>query len=120
GAVIDRETTPFIDIEVTATSTDGSTSTGTFRVAVGDANEFDIGPVTDADGADNFVQENSVGGTVVGVTAFAEDPDATDTVSYSITDSRFDIDPDTGVITVADGAVIDRETTPYIDIEVTA
>ncbi|GAB2203453.1 hypothetical protein ROS1_02680 [Roseibium sp. ROS1] len=120
GAVIDRETTPFIDIEVTATSTDGSTSTGTFRITVGDANEFDIGPVTDVDGADNFVQENSAGGTVVGVTAFAEDPDAADTVSYSITDSRFDIDPDTGVITVADGAVIDRETTPYIDIEVTA
>ncbi|MCR9284223.1 MAG: cadherin repeat domain-containing protein, partial [Rhodobacteraceae bacterium] len=120
GAVIDRETTPYIDIEVTATSTDGSTSTGTFRITVGDENEFDIGPVTDVDGADNFVQENSAGGTVVGVTAFAEDPDATDTVTYSITDSRFDIDPDTGVITVADGAVIDRETTPYIDIEVTA
>ena len=120
GAVIDRETTPFIDIEVTATSTDGSTSTETFRVTVGDENEFEIGPVTDVDGASNFVEENSAGGTVVGVTAFADDPDATDTVTYSITDTRFEIDPDTGVITVADGAIIDRETTPFIDIEVTA
>ncbi|MHA7776543.1 cadherin domain-containing protein [Roseibium sp. M-1] len=120
GAVIDREATPFIDIEVTATSTDGSTSTGTFRVTVGDENEFDIGPVTDVDATDNFVMENSAGGTVVGVTAFAEDPDATDTVTYSITDSRFVIDPDTGVISVANGAVIDREATPFIDIEVTA
>nr|WP_282449339.1 cadherin domain-containing protein [Roseibium sp. CAU 1639] len=120
GAVIDQETTPHIDIEVTATSSDGSTSTGTFRVEIGDENEFSIGPVTDIDGDRNFVQENSAGGTVVGVTAFASDPDAGDTVTYSITDDRFEIDPDTGVITVADGAVIDHEATPFIDIEVTA
>ncbi|MEO9776810.1 cadherin domain-containing protein [Roseibium sp.] len=120
GAVLDHETTPFIDIEVTATSTDGSTSTGTFRVTVGDENEAPIGPVTDTDTVTNSVQENASGGTVVGVTAFAEDPDGTDTVSYSITDDRFEIDPDTGVITVTDGAVLDHETTPFIDIEVTA
>ena len=120
GAVIDRETTPFIDVEVTATSSDGSTSQGTFRITVGDENEFDIGPVTDVDDTGNFVQENAGEGTVVGVTAFATDPDATDTVTYSITDPRFEIDPDTGVITVADGAVIDREATPFIDVEVTA
>ncbi|POF28505.1 cadherin domain-containing protein [Roseibium marinum] len=120
GAVIDRETTPLIDLEVTATSSDGTTSTGSFEITVGDENEFPIGPVSDVDTVTNTVQENASGGTVVGVTAFAQDPDSTDTVTYSITDDRFEIDPDTGVITVADGAVIDRETTPVIDLEVTA
>ncbi|MEP5419344.1 MAG: cadherin domain-containing protein [Roseibium sp.] len=120
GAVVDHEATPFIDVDVTATSSDGSTSTETFRITVGDENEFGIGPVTDEDDTANFVQENSAGGTVVGVTALATDPDATDTVTYSITDDRFEIDENTGVIIVADGAVIDRETTEFIDIEVTA
>jgi hypothetical protein len=121
GAVIDREETPFIDVTVQATSTDGTTSQETFRVEVGDENEFEIGPVTDVDGDTNFVEENSDGGTIVGVTAFAEDPDATDTVSYEIIgDSPFVIDPATGVITVAPGAEIDREETPFIDVTVQA
>ena len=100
GAVIDREATAFIDIEVTATSTDGSTSTGTFRVNIGDEDEYDIGPVSDSDTTLNSVAENGAGGEYVGITAFAEDPDATDSVTYSITDDRFEIDPDTGVLTV--------------------
>ncbi len=121
GAVIDREETPFIDVTVRATSTDGTTSQETFRVDVGDENEFPIGPVTDVDDDTNFVEENSDGGTVVGVTAFAEDPDATDTVTYEIIgDTPFVIDPTTGVITVAPGADIDRETTPFIDVTVQA
>ncbi|MGS4886538.1 cadherin domain-containing protein [Roseibium sp. MB-4] len=121
GAVIDREETPFIDVTVRATSTDGTTSQETFRVDVGDENEFAIGPVTDVDDDTNFVEENSDGGTVVGVTAFAEDPDATDTVTYEITgDTPFVIDPTTGVITVAPGADIDRETTPFVDVTVQA
>ena len=47
---------------------------------------------------------------MVGVTAFADDADGTDTVSYSLDDDaggRFAIDANTGVVTVAGG--IDRE-----------
>ncbi|WP_157738947.1 cadherin domain-containing protein [Labrenzia sp. VG12] len=120
GAVIDREATAFIDIEVTATSTDGSTSTGTFRVNIGDEDEYDIGPVSDSDTTLNSVAENGAGGEYVGITAFAEDPDATDSVTYSITDDRFEIDPDTGVLTVKDGVSFDHEATPTVDVEVTA
>ncbi|WP_353621132.1 cadherin domain-containing protein [Labrenzia sp. R4_2] len=122
GAEIDRETTPFFDVTVQATSTDGSTSQATFRIEVGDEDEFDIGPVTDTDNADNFVNEDAVGGTVVGVTAFAEDPDATDTVTYELTDGndRFEIDETTGVITVKDGAQFDAETEPTVDVTVKA
>ena len=49
-------------------------------------------------------------GTAVGITAFADDADGTDTVSYSLDDDaggRFAIDANTGVVTVAGG--IDRE-----------
>ncbi len=120
GAEMDAETTSSIDLEVTATSTDGSTSTGTFTIEISDENEFSIGPVSDTDGEANVVAENSAAGTVVGVTAFATDPDATDTVSYSIEDDRFEIDPETGVITVAEGAELDAEMTSSIDLEVTA
>ncbi|MFD1695782.1 beta strand repeat-containing protein [Roseibium aestuarii] len=120
GAVLDAETTSSIDLVVTATSTDGSTSQATFTITISDENEFAIGPVSDVDGTENTVAENSAGGTVVGITAFAEDADATDTVTYSITDTRFVIDPNTGVVTVADGAVLDAETTSSIDLVVTA
>ena len=54
--------------------------------------------------------ENATNGTPVGITAFANDADGTDTVSYSLDDNaggRFAIDATTGVVTVA--GAIDRE-----------
>ena len=73
---------------------------GTFTITIGDENEFPIGPVTDSDTTGNEVSEFATGGEYTGVTAFADDPDVTDVVSYEITggDDRFEIDPDTGVI----------------------
>src|SRR5207247_521087 len=60
--------------------------------------------------------------TVVGVTAFASDADATtNTVSYSLIDSaggKFAIDPTTGVVTVA--GAIDREADASLNITVRA
>ena len=59
---------------------------------------------------DRRVAENSVVGTTVGVTAFSDDADATDTITYSLDDNdggRFAIDSTTGIVTVAGG--IDRE-----------
>ncbi|MTI42008.1 cadherin repeat domain-containing protein, partial [Roseibium hamelinense] len=99
GADLDRETTPTIDVEVTATSTDGSTSSKTFTIEVGDDNtEFSIGPVTDKDDASNQISETADGGENTGITAFAEDQDATDTVTYELSgDDRFEIDENSGV-----------------------
>jgi Ca2+-binding RTX toxin-like protein len=57
------------------------------------------------------VIENAAGGTVVG-TVTGTDPDAGDVLTYSLADSaggRFAIDAQTGVITVAEGAVLDFE-----------
>ena len=55
------------------------------------------------------------------MTAFADDADGTDTVSYSLDDDaggRFTIDANTGVVTVAGG--IDREAAASYDITVRA
>ena len=65
--------------------------------------------------------ENAVNGTVVGVTAFADDTDGTDTVSYALDDDasgRFAIHATTGVVTVAGG--INREAAGSYDITVRA
>ena len=122
GANIDFESATSHTIEVTATSTDGSTSAQSFTISVNDANEM-VGTVVDTDAATNEVTENATGGTVVGITAFADDPDAGDTVSYSLSSnpgSLFQIDPTSGVVTVAPGANIDFESATSHTIEVTA
>ena len=56
--------------------------------------------------------ENAADGTVVGVVS-ATDPDAGDALTYALLDDaggRFTIDPTSGAITVANGALLDYET----------
>ena len=110
AAVLDAEVSLQQVIVVEALSSDGSTSSEFFTIAVNDVNEAPIGPVTDADGGANQVDEN-LAGALVGVTASATDPDATATVSYSLLDSaggRFVIDANTGVVRTA--IMLDAET----------
>jgi Ca2+-binding RTX toxin-like protein len=60
------------------------------------------------------VDENAPNGTVVGTVA-ATDPDQGDVLTYSLTNNaggRFAIDPSTGIITVANGSLLDYETSP--------
>ena len=66
-----------------ATSSDTSSTTRTFTIAIGDVDEFDIGAVSDTDAAANTVAEDAIVGTAVGITGLASDADATDTVTYS-------------------------------------
>ncbi|WP_029056752.1 cadherin repeat domain-containing protein, partial [Stappia stellulata] len=119
GANFDAETESNIDVTVTATSTDGSTSSETFSVDVTDVNESAVSPVTDTDASANTLAEDASGGTAVGIVANARDSDATDTVSYSVDDARFTVDPD-GTVRVADGASFDAESEGSIDVTVTA
>jgi Ca2+-binding RTX toxin-like protein len=124
AAAIDREMAgASVDIEVTASSADGSSAATTFTIAIGDVDEFDVTAPTDADVTPNTVNENAAIGAVVGVTALAVDGDATSSaVTYSLTSNPggiFAIDANTGVVTVA--SVIDREAlSASVDIEVTA
>ncbi|WP_417709381.1 cadherin domain-containing protein [Roseibium aggregatum] len=119
GASFDAETEGSINVVVTATSSDGSTSSETFSITVSDVNETTVSAVTDTDSSDNTISEAGAAGTQVGVTALATDADASDTVSYSVDDSRFTID-ENGVVRIADGASFDAETEGSIDITVTA
>ena len=81
-------------------------------------------PVTDSDVTANAVDENAANGTVVGVTALASDNDATNnTITYTLDDNaggRFAIDGSTGVVTVADGTLLDRESAASHNITVRA
>ncbi|POR40076.1 hypothetical protein CRT23_25920, partial [Methylobacterium sp. V23] len=71
------------------------------------------GAISDSNAAANQVAENSPAGTLVGVTALASDPDAGDSLTYSLVNNaggRFAINTTTGVVTVADGTLLDYET----------
>ena len=118
---LDAETAGSHTIEVTATSTDGSTSTQTFTIDVNDVNETAISAVSDTDGSGNTVAENAAIGTAVGITTLATDADVTDTVTYSLSSNPggfFAIDANTGIVTVA--GALDAETATSHTIEVTA
>jgi hypothetical protein len=121
AAALDYETATSHSVTVRATSADGSFSTENFTIDVTDVNESGIGAISDTDGNTDTVLENSAVGTAVGVTAFADDPDGTDTVSYSLDDSasgRFAINSSTGEVTLAGG--LDREAAGSYDITVRA
>ncbi|WP_305984592.1 VCBS domain-containing protein [Roseibium sp.] len=120
GANLDAETSPTVDVVVVATSTDGSSSQQTFTIAVTDVSESVVSAVSDADSTADAVAENAGEGTAVGVTAFASDADAGDTVTYSTSTPGFDVDPNTGVVTLASDANLDAETAPTVDVVVVA
>ena len=99
------------NITVRATSADASFTDQVFAININDADEFDVGVVSDSDLTANAVNENATVGTVVGITAAASDIDATTSaITYSLQDNdggRFAINSSTGVVTVA--GAIDRE-----------
>ncbi|MEM8872833.1 MAG: putative Ig domain-containing protein [Planctomycetota bacterium] len=100
----DQTTLRFDDVSATSGQTDGNVDN-----VVVTAN-------------DPLVVEEATGGTVV-ATADATDPDVGDSITYSLfedADGRFEIDPNTGVITVAAGADLDFESSPTHDITVRA
>jgi hypothetical protein len=116
---LDAEKVSSYQIQVVATSSDGSTSTQSFVINVADVDEFDVTNIDDRDSAANTVSEAAANGTAVGITAFATDGDATNNaVTFSLVDAHgdpvtggpFAIDANTGVVTVADNSQLDYET----------
>jgi VCBS repeat-containing protein len=117
GSLLDHESAVQHDIEVTVTDAGGLSASQTFTIAVTDVNEAPSIAALSA----SEVAENSAAGTVVGSVS-ASDPDAGEVLTYTLTDhagGRFAIDPHTGVITVAGGALLDHESAAEHDIEVT-
>ncbi len=87
----------------------GGTATQTVTITITGANDAPTAPALISGGD---VDENSPNGTVVAVVT-ATDPDLGAVLTYSLTDDaggRFAIDPTTGEITVADGSLLDFET----------
>ena len=88
-------------------------SVRTFVIQLTDVDEWDVGGISDVDSGTNRIAENAVNGTVVGITAFAEDHDRTNNdVTYSLDEnagSRFSINGMTGIVTVADGGRLNYE-----------
>jgi hypothetical protein len=113
GSKIDFESAPGHAYTVTVQSSDGTlTSSQAFTINVGDVA---MTTPVDANGAANTVAEGAAAGTTVGVTAFASDPSGPATTYSLIADTSnggFTINATTGVVTVANPAKLDFESTP--------
>ncbi|MEP3479784.1 MAG: cadherin domain-containing protein [Fuerstiella sp.] len=110
---IDRESGASRTIVVQASSTDGSVFQQTFTITVNDVDEFDATPILDTDADSNSIDENLTIGSTVGISAFSQDADATQSgIQYSLDESAgglFAIDANTGIVRTA--STIDFEST---------
>jgi len=113
GSLLNYEAATSHVITVRATSSDGSFSSANFTISLADVDEFDVGVITDTNNASNSIAENAFNGVTVGITAFASDADSTsNTMTYSLDESaggRFAINSSTGVVTVANGSLLNYE-----------
>ena len=117
----DADSDNVYDVTVTVSDGDGGTDSQIVTVTLTDVDEFDITSVSDADADPESVAENLSIGSPVGIKAFADDFDGTDSVIYSLDDTaggRFRIDPTGGVVTT--DAVLDAETATAHSITVRA
>ncbi|MEM9634512.1 MAG: hypothetical protein AAGA50_24495, partial [Pseudomonadota bacterium] len=132
GSISDYDVTQNADGSLSIADTRSGSPDGTDRVydietlrfsdgdlTVSELFASDVSDVTDTDTSANTIAENATEGSAVGITAFAEDGNASDTVSYSVSDDRFSVDP-SGVVTVAPGGSFDFETESTVDLTVTA
>ena len=110
AAALDFETTATFTLTVQVQDAGGLTDAATVTINLTDINEAPT-----VNNATFSLSENSANGTVVGTVA-ATDPDAGDTLTYSITggntNNAFAINSSTGQITVNNAAALDFETTP--------
>ncbi|NRA62196.1 MAG: cadherin repeat domain-containing protein, partial [Psychrobium sp.] len=123
---LDFDAAPSHSITVVATSSDGSVSSETFSIVVGQndtgaGDSTSVGAITDIDATVSEVSEHAIVGTAVGITAQAIDDDVNDTVTYSLSDDSdglFSIDATSGVVILAN--TLDYETATSHDIIVVA
>ncbi len=119
SAVLDYETTPSFSLTVRVVDPRGLSDTALITVAVKDIVENTNRPPVVNNQSFN-INENSANGTVVGTVA-ASDPDG-NALSYSITagntSGAFAINASTGVLTVANSAVLNYETITQFSLTV--
>ena len=112
GVSLDHEEAATIDLTVTATDSGGLSTTETFTIEVIDVNERPTDLALDG----NVVAENDAGAVVGTLSSF--DPDAGDTVTYTVSDDRFVVVD--SEVRLADGVSLDHEEAASIDLTVTA
>ncbi|MFK0689127.1 hypothetical protein ACFX5Q_13115 [Mesorhizobium sp. IMUNJ 23033] len=118
--IIDFETETSITLTVKATSSDQSSATQTYTLNILDSPEsIAFNTPADADPDTNQIAQDAAEGTEVGIIASATDPDAGDTVTYSLNDNRFSIDAN-GVITRSGTGTLNAQSQPSITLTVTA
>ena len=103
-------------VTVTATDDDGLDDMITVTITVTNVN--DQMPMFADDMAEFSVAENAAAGTVVGMVMATDDDD--DSLMYSDDSMYFDVDPETGQIMVAEGAMLDYEMEDMHTVTVTA
>ena len=112
GVSLDHEAEPHVTLTLTATDQGGLATSKTVTLNVADVNE---GPVnlTLAGGA---IAENAAGAIVGQVSA--ADPDAGDTLTYAVSDDRFQVVG--GQLQLKDGVSLDHEAEPNVTLTLTA
>lgn len=119
--ILDFESEPVVNVLVTAMSSDFSRANQGFAISITDDPEpVAFGGDRDLDPSGNRIAVTAPAGTEIGITAFADDPDGGDSVTYSITDTRFAIDQTSGIITRSSVGVLNYEAEPEILLDVTA
>ncbi len=116
SSVLDFETTPSFNLQVTATDGIDTSAVQTVKISLNDIDE----PPVITQGQSFSLPENSSNGTIVG-TVLAVDPEGS-VAGFSIvggnTNGAFAID-NSGQITVASSAALDFETTPTFNLQIT-
>ncbi|MGE3182058.1 MAG: cadherin repeat domain-containing protein, partial [Phycisphaerae bacterium] len=116
GVRLDFENAPNHQLEITVTDDAGATFTKMISIEVLNVNEAIEHLALD----NSTVVENAVPGTVVG-TIVVSDPDIDDAHSFELVndaDGHFQIDPESGVISVANGADLNFEENSELEITV--
>ncbi|MGZ2372079.1 cadherin repeat domain-containing protein, partial [Ancylomarina sp. YFZ004] len=128
ASLIDFETDEFHNIRIEARSTDESVIAADFRIDVTDVDETGgdtdnaITDLRDIDFDGNSISENITNDQPVHITALATDADG-DNITYFLLDNaggRFKIDITTGIVTVANAALINFETDEFHNIRIEA
>jgi Ca2+-binding RTX toxin-like protein len=109
---LDYEATPSVSVSVTSTDAGGLSRSQSFTIGVNNVNEAPTAIALSS----SSVNENA-GGAVVG-TLTTTDPDAGDSHSYTVSDSRFEVVG--GQLKLKSGVSLDYETTPSVAVTVTS
>ena len=113
GQSLDHESGSSINIDVTSTDAGGLFRTETFTINVTDVNEAPIA----INLGNSAVNEND-GRSRRSAPLTGSDPDAADTLTFSVDDARFEVVD--GILKLKDGVALDFEQEPEVLVTVTA